>query len=581
MSNRASDKSFIRTILALLVLGAASVIPYLHTLQAPFVHDDIHAIKNNPALRYHASLKDFFSKPELFSGTKAEMYRPLLQMSYAVNFRLGTSPLGFRLVNLILHMLCGFLVFFLTRMLPRLERMCLPAALLFVLHPVHTETVIYLSCRSTLLASIFILLGLVAFIQALKNGRSRPAVWMLGMASAICLAAGLASKSIAIVTPALALAYMVFFPSERKAPGILIMVILFMLCAAYIILRHSLGLYTLFPPETVRPVLTNLLTQTRVSFFYLRLILWPVHLSLEHHMAEINSVSDPGFVISIIGWLALAGITAWRAKRNPLLIFSISFFIICLAPTSTIIPLKVIASENRLYLASLGLFWPACSLFSGLFEYKRTSRAAGIWILAFLLACFFGITVARGSVWNQSAGLWRDAVSKAFGLARAHVNYGIELKNQDRLQAAFRQYRLAIHFDPWNTWAYTNLGNIYLDQGRYSQAERAYQSAIEAAPGNVNARMNLSHLLLQKGHPEQAAALLEESLTLAPHRADIRHDLGIIYFRYLGRFSRAREELEMSLDLDPGQSDAEMMRRAIDELRMLEGIQEGSGRRGQ
>ncbi len=563
----------LNTLFSLGFIALAAILPYLYTLDAPFVYDDLHTIVNNPPLRYHSSTYDFFRMPELFSGTKAEMYRPINQISYMLNFRLGGSgPEGFRLFNLLIHLLCAWLVFWLSRLIPGLEKASLLAALLFALHPVQTETVIYLSSRSTLLASFFILLGLIAFIHATEAERSPLSAWLIGLLASLCLIAGLASKAIAVTLPALALAYLVLFPTGRKSRGLVIVSLLFMISGLYVLLRHALGLYTFFPPELVRPLSTNLLTQTRVTFHYLRILLMPIHLSLENDMAEIQSPFHPWFLLSILGWLAILCLGLARARRYPVILFSILFFIIALIPTSTLIPLVVIASENRLYLASLGLIWPVSMLFLLLLENQR-ARAGGIVFILFILACFFCLTLSRGAVWGASERLWRDAVTKAPLQARAHVNYGIELKKQGHLRAAVREYQMALRLDPRNTWAYNNLGNIYFDQGQYDAARKAYERAVEIAPGNINACLNLGHLLVAMGDPEGAAALLEKAVSIAPFRADTRHDLGIVYLRYLGDWNKACEQLERSLELDPGQKDAEKIRRAIGELRMPSSIQ--------
>jgi tetratricopeptide (TPR) repeat protein len=543
------------------------------------VHDDLHSIVNNPPLGYHSNPLDFFTKPELFSGTKAEMYRPLLQLSYVFNFKLGDSPYGFRLFNLILHLLCAWLVFFLTRSMPCFKKASLVAALLFALHPVHSGTIIYISSRSTLLASFFILLGLLAFIKAVNTEKSSSVSWLLGLASALCLAAGLMSKSIAITLPAFAFTYLIFFPAQRKGRGLLLVLLFLGISAGYILLRYTLDLYTLFPPERPRPVIENLLTQTRVAFFYLRVLLMPVHLSLEYDMARVKSLFDPRFWLSIAGWTIIF-IAALKSERRREIIFSMLFFFIALAPTSTLVSLVVIASERRLYLASLGLIWPLSILFMAAIENRKT-RAAGILIFVLFLACFAGLASSRGMVWKSSHSLWRDTVTKAPGLARAHTNYGIELKNMGLLNDAAREYRMAIKLDPMTTWSYNNLANIYSEQGKYDESKEAYGRALEIAPGNVNARMNLGHLLVDMGEYDEAAGVLEEAVFIAPYRADIRHDLGIIYMRYLKNWNRAREHLELSLEQDPGQRDAQMMRRAMEELKKLESIQEAPVPRAQ
>jgi tetratricopeptide (TPR) repeat protein len=270
-------------------------------------------------------------------------------------------------------------------------------------------------------------------------------------------------------------------------------------------------------------------------------------------------------------FLALA---FFSRRKNPALTLSVLWFFLGLLPTS-LIPLNVIASENRLYLPSLAAIWilawmsaisnPQSSLPHPPSAIPRNYSAQ---VLLLAIAVFFSLlSCLRHPVWQSTKILWRDAVEKAPGLARSHVNYGIELRMAGWTGKAIRQYWWALRLDPYDSRAYSNLANAYHDLGRLEEEEAALRQSLKLDPGNVVALRNLAYLLSEQGRNEETLAVLAAAVKLAPRRADLRRDLGLLYLR-LGERAAGARELKASLRLDPNQPD---LRAALEpiELRQL------------
>jgi tetratricopeptide (TPR) repeat protein len=564
---------FMRPRYAFPLIALAVILIARPTLHHPLLHDDLHTIVLNPALRQPAAWPDFFTHPETFSP-EARMYRPLLMISYVLNLRLaGLDPFGFHLVNLMLHLFACSMVFWLSRLLPPLKPWSFWITILFALHPVHTEALNYISCRSDLGASAFGLLAIAACLQLAAAEKFRPGLAILAI---LAFAVALGFKASAIVVPALILLldFLFFhqgrlqnlgdFSSTRRKAVAATFLGLVLIALAYLALRRSLALETFFLSQPARPVPVNLLTQTRALILYLRLLFWPEHLSLEHQLPILESPLDPAFLGPAILIFLLLVLALACVRKAPVISLAVGWFLICPLPTFYV-PLNVIASENRLYLASLSGVWILVAL--ARLATGDPPKKAGRVLLALVAIAFAVLSLHRHPVWSSGLTLWRDAVRKAPAVARNHVNYGIELRTAGRAQDAVRQYLWALRLDPKDSKAYSNLATAYYDLGRPEDEFDALRKTLELDPANVVARRNLAYALAEAGRKQEAIEVLSEAVRLAPRRADLRSSLGALYL-HLGRIEEGKRELEESLRLNPEQPE---VRAALEQVRKSRG----------
>ena len=542
-----------------LALALAVIAVNWPTLRHPLVHDDLHTIVLNPAVRQARLSADFFFRPETFSS-EASMYRPLLMLSYVLNLRLaGLDPLGFHLVNLGLHLLACWMVYWLARIIPPLKTWAFWIALLFALHPVQSELTNYISCRSDLGAAAFGLLSVAAALKLAASEHPHPA---FAFVSLLAFPIALGFKDLAVIVPAqiLLLDFLGFrqariqnYMTNRSRSFTLFSateVGLILLAFGYLALRHALALETWLIAQPARPVWINLLTQTRALVTYLRLLIWPGHLSLEHQVPLIESIADPSFLAAALLLLALLVISLVRLRRNPIIGLSLGWFILCLLPTSSLVPLNVIASENRLYQASLASAWVLAALAQAAAGTRRRRITQG---LLLVVAFFFAaLTVLRHPAWESSLTLFRDMVRKAPGIARGHINYGIELRNAHRPQDAATQYLWALDLEPQNTRALSNLATAYHDLGQPEQELKVLRRTLDLDPSDAVAWRNYGYLLAEQGRREEALEAVREAVRLAPRRPDLHYDLGVMCLS-LGRMEEGQRELEQSLRLNPDQ----------------------------
>jgi protein O-mannosyl-transferase len=504
--------------LALALLAAAG---YASFIGAPFLYDDVHTIRDNAALREHLSPWYFFTHPGSASRLPATMTRPLLTLSYALNYRLlGPGPDGFRFVNLLIHLLNAFMIYRLTRYVPGVRRMAAWAGALFVVHPLHASGVGLVSNRSTLLFSAFYLAAMLVFARARAGVAGyKPAARAGTIAGLAALyAAGLLCKEAAATLPAALVLWDAVFGQAREGRPrarrftIQAVAALGVVLIAFLAYRRVMAAPVLFAEARPWAVWRYAAAQVPVALTYLRMMLLPTHLALEHDAwmpAGPGELMSARFLIAAAGLVALAA-GAWIGrKRSPSLGFGVLFAAVYLLPVSSVVPLTVVINENRPYLGSVVMIWGLLIVAGERDRARAGSPAAQSaaqpaarfrWravALAVVVALLVVLTAARGRVLQSEAGAWREAVGNAPDLGRAWVNLGVVYSSYGRTDAARACYERAVGLDRCNATALGNLGNLALRDGARTEAQAYYRRALDCGQGYEEEREKWREQLLK------------------------------------------------------------------------------------
>ncbi|MFO8056422.1 MAG: tetratricopeptide repeat protein [bacterium] len=520
------------------VLLLAGVIAFWPYLDGPFVLDDRHSIEQNLYIREHVSPLYFFRNPQSASIVPSTMTRPLLTFSYALHYWFNLDdPQSFRLVNLLIHVINSIFIMLLTARAGRLKKAAPLCGIMFLLLPLNAIGVAYISCRSTLLAAAFYLAGLLLFVRAWESStrlsRRRMALTALG----ICLfyAAGIFTKPTASTLPAAviiwALAFSTLLPSDKKSASnrfaFTVAVSLVAVFCLFLVYRQVHAAPVLFPPSRPWPVWQYAAAEVRAFFTYISLMVFPLNLSLEHQawMPEATSALLSARFLLPAATLGVLIIVAVRFLRKlPELAFPALFAVVWLLPTSSIVPLNVLVSENRPYLSSLLMVW----VFAFFFEKAREKRPrAAPAVAAAVLVLFTSLVWSRAAVFESELSLWKDTVRKAPALARPWANLGSVMLSYGRSEEAKKYFQRALEMDPCNPSALNNLGNIAMERGKRDRAERLYRRALRCDPENTAALLNLSRLLESSGR-EQEARTLQEKIEAIPGRLQYLRKKGLV-----------------------------------------------------
>ena len=464
------------------------------------------------------------------AGSIGNGARPFTAITFALNYQFGGLDVrGYHLTNFFIHIFNGLLILgivLLTMRSPKLpacyadraSSVALISTAIFLLHPVQTEAVSYISQRYESLASLFYLCSLLAYIEARLAGQQRamsneqraesnelPTTrYTLYAASIISGILAIYSKEIAITLPVVMLLYDFYFledrPFLRRVAGPGIFIGLSLITGILIISGFSKSIDAGFSVKAFTPW-EYLMTQFRVLTAYIRLIFLPVNQNLDYDFRISRSFFEAETVLSFIFLLMLLFSALLLFKKWRLGSFFILWFFIILAPTSTIIPIIDPIFEHRVYLASAGIFivvagilsrWmlnpspiplpPGAGLREGslrqgegargrvdvLFHGKYNKVAvSAILILLFLLS---GMTFQRNRVWETKLSLWEDAAKKSPMKSRVHNNLGNCYMLQSKHFSAIEEYKKAIALDSNNVEAYYNLGLNLENVGMLNQA---------------------------------------------------------------------------------------------------------------
>lgn len=467
--NQAVDRPTIRTVLSCALLVAITAATYAGAFYGDFQFDDLFAILINPHL----------DRWNTFVGHLDHMVRPLLYASFLLDRSLyGNSSTGYHLLNLLLHLGSGLLVYLILTRAVTKESKHIPflTAVLFLIHPIQTETATYISGRASGLMAFFYLLALALYIQAAARQRAGfPHLsYVFGAIFSFVLALG--SKETAMTFP---LALLLWDVAIRRLDGAALrktflsdhlpfwLVLLSVVAWAWWHPRYSaLAQFSL----DIRPLWDNLLSELNAITYALLLFICPWKQNFDHDLPVLHSLFEWPLPLDLLllGGLTTAALVAVR--RLPLLSFGIGWFFVQLLPTS-LIPRNDLLSERNLYLASIGLLLAVVVLGSILMHQliKALQRprlvqigAGSLALAAVLTLCL--MTFQRNALYRDPVLLWSDTVEKSPQKARSHNNLGHAYALRDDWDRAIEEFRIAVQLDPDYALAQKNLRDAYLRQ---------------------------------------------------------------------------------------------------------------------
>ena len=441
------------------------------------------------------------------------------------------------------------------------------AAAIWLLHPIQTEAVDYLTQRTELLVSACYLLAVYASIRAWDAAsRRRRRGWM----SAACAAAllGAASKEVIVTLPLVLVLYDRAFRVESWRAlwrireriafyAALVVTIAVTLAAVGVGSRAGTAGFS-----SGMPWYAYAYTQAWAIARYLRLMLWPVGLIYDYGQQPIHGISGvPGLIV--VTALVGATVFAWTRDRWRRFGFLGAAFVLLLAPSSSIIPIRTeVAAERRMYLASALVIVAIVvavrhlALRTRAGTTKRTSRIGAVGALAAVVLTLAFVTYRRSALYANPEALWRDAVQQLPANARAHDNLAYSMLQADstRTADAEREFRRAIAVDSTYLPAWTNLADVELRTERRAEAQALLEQVLAREPRYIDAQARLGEMLAKSGDLERAKSLLEPVVAAAPTDESLV-TLGNVYIG-LGRMDDALRVMQQGVALNPGRADA-------------------------
>ncbi|MCM3881516.1 MAG: tetratricopeptide repeat protein [Vicinamibacterales bacterium] len=545
--------------IALILLAGA--LAYSNSLSGPFVFDDETAIVGNPAIR---SLSTALA-PQMNSPVAG---RPAVALSFAANFALGELNVRvYHATNIAIHLACALLLFGIVRrtlMLPRLEQQFGPAAanlalatgLLWVVHPLNTEPVSYLTQRTESMMALCYLTTLYASLRA--HFSPRPATWR-ALAILSC-AAGMACKETMATVPFMVVLFDRIFVFGSFAQALSARwrfyggLALSWIVLLYLILpgpRHgSAGFST--PVDSW----TYLLNQARMIVRYLRLVLWPRDLVM-HYGAPfaVTLAAVLPYAVAVAGLLLL---TVMCLRWQPAVGFLGVWVFVTLAPASSVIPIATeVGAERRMYLPLMGILaLIVCGLYGIESIRQRTSSRHAMLIVATLTIVLGAGTIARNQEYASGLSLAQASLSR-WPSDLAHGAVGSELARLHRDTEALPELRIGARTDPRTRY---NLGITLFNLKQLDESIAALQVLVDEHPSREEipwARRTIGYALSLQGRWPQAINELRVALSMAPNDSQAKTLLAAAYVNEglaladAGRFTDAVQSFREALKIEP------------------------------
>ena len=442
------------------MLVAAAVPFWAGAFRGVFQLDDFASIVRDPSL---ADTGRFFSEAP-------HRIRPVTRLTFLLDRHLyGIEPAGWHLLNLLLHLGSGLLVFRLGSRLAGGKTLGFWTALLFLVHPIATEAVTYVSGRPTVLAAFLVLLALELYDRSTPEGPGGARRTTLWLAALFCFALAIGAKETAVALPLLLLAWDAVGrgargPLLRRAlirDHVAFWVVLAIVAAAALAVPRYREL--LASSLALRSPLENLVAQARVVPFALALFVRPDLQNVDHDLSVATSIADPVALVGAVLAVGLAGAAVLLARRLPVPALGVLWAFATSLPAAGPISRADLLSERNLYLPAAGLLLAAVgAALAGWERLPGPLRAGWLRVAAvvagLLVAGALGVATARRNVlWTDPYLLWSDAVAKSPRKARPQTHLGYALYLRGDFDAAIDRFRIAIALDPEATDAPANL----------------------------------------------------------------------------------------------------------------------------
>lgn len=548
----------------LAIVGAAGV-AYHNSFHGPFVFDDESSIVTNPTIR---SMAGALSPP---TTNVTAQGRPILNLSLAVNYALGgTAVAGYHALNLIIHALAGLTLFGIVRRVgvaagtpaaTHATPLALAVALLWIVHPLQTESVTYIIQRAESLVGLFYLLTIYCFVRAVGQvsdlplsgyaggSKTRPTFW-LALAILACLL-GMATKEVMATAPLMVLFLdRTFFAGTfggalRRRPGFYAALAATWLLLAWLVAQAGgnrggsvgfgvgIGWWDYW------------LTQFKAISHYLRLSFWPQPLVFEYGAFWIRDLSEIAVpVLVVVGLLAATLSALWRRSR--LGILGVWFFGI-LAPTSLAPGTTQMIVEHRMYLPLAAVIVVGVVGVRAVFAARRRVAKG---VLAAIVIALTALTIRRNEDYGSDVALWSDTVAKAPKNPLAHFMLADAQERAGNLAAALAGYERTLALKPNFSIGHEKLGELLFKQSRSTEAIEHFETALRLQPDYADAHANLGNALLTAERPADAVPHLEKAVRLMPDSGFARYNLGNA-LTGLGRSSEAIPHYEAAVRANP------------------------------
>ena len=540
--------------------------------------DDPVFVQNNAVIQ-EFSLENI---KKLFSEKVSGSYIPLVELSWMIDTSIWKSnALGFHITNMVIHLINVVLVFLLTDKLFKNIWVSIITAILFGIHPLHIETVAWVTARKDLLYTTFFLIGLIFYYRYFKSGKSIKFFYI----TTFFFVLSLFSKGTAVVFPLILFVFDYLFQRKDLRKMILEKTPLLLLSAVFVYIgitgqSESNSITSLEKFEFYETIFVGFYGY----FTYLIKSVIPYQVCAYNPYPMGLGESNPWyFYIMAVAILLLVGILIHKRKKWLVWCFGFTFFFIALIPVIQVLPVgTAITSDRFTYLPYLGLFWVIATGVISLYErYSKNKKLIVALTISYLV--FLGVfSFEQSKTWKNSYTLWTKVIKEFPDDFLAYANRALYFIEKKQYDEALSDYSQAIKLKPRLFDLRYNRGFLHDQLGETDKALDEYNISIELNPTYPRSRLNRGILLMKKGSVAEALSDFNAAVELAPNAVkgyenrfrslkqqgnyskaledvnkliELRHDESSYYFerskifRKLGKYNNAFDDIKVALSI--------------------------------
>lgn len=536
-----------------------------------------------------------------FSLANGVEYLPLRDLSYAIDFAVwGKNPTGFILTNLILYYSNVLAVYYFTLTLSRFvikkgdgpsdHIVSLSTAFLFAIHPIHCESVDFITCRGYLISALFIYISCISYIYFLEYGHRKYYVTSI---SGFIFA--LLTKTTAIIFPFIVFLLTIFYLKRKEIKTFIYIVpFLFLSLIFYFIFKeagYKSGAISEYSAAFGSGnILTKIAVASQIPFFYLYKLLIPVGFSAEYDVEFARTISDTAAVMPVTALsIALIAVIISK-KKSPYLSFSLLWFIITLIPVLNFFSTTPVVADRYAYLPSFAFFYffasVSCGALKNFYLSQRgkdlTGKALNSNALTLrlsvknVLVLFLGVLIVlswsisainRNRAWKDDITLWSANIKTSPSNIKSYVNLGYAYLDKKDYDRALYYYKKVQDIAPSSGYYDYGRGRMYFEKGDYSKAADAFEAAISANRDFFHALYSLGLSYERLGELEKALAAYNRASQSKVAEPNYKKAAKENAERLRGVFGRELDELRKKVVQYPGNNDLELeLAMALDEM---------------
>jgi tetratricopeptide (TPR) repeat protein len=500
-------------LLFIVYILIAGVIAYSNSFDCSFHFDDNNIFKSS------------FTGDTASIGDWLHLHpaRPIGMLTFAMNYNIHKLDVwGYHLVNLIIHLINALLVWwltFITFSTPAMKdtpisgqknEIAFLTSLLFVTHPLATQSVTYIVQRFTSLATLFYLLSLILFAKGRlrESIKTAPFLFCASIVFGIC---GVLTKEIVFTLPFAIILYDYCFIKtfswkpdfkDKRLIFSLVMLVIFIL---FFLTNYSLNIFNTVQPTPVYSYSISMkeyfFTQFQVILTYIRLFILPFNQNLDYDYPVSAGFFQLKTIFSLSVLLGILTASVLMFKKYRLISFGIFWFFLTLSVESSIIPISQdVIYEHRTYLPGIGFFLAMTGAFFYYFREKYFHVA--VIIILMISTVNTALTYQRNKIWKNDYTLWADCAEKSPNKVRVHTNLGVAHSEFGQYQLAIKGFSEAIRLNPDLAEAYNNRGSVFSILGQYQMAIKDLSEAIRLKPDFAEAYSNRGGAYLSQSNNE-------------------------------------------------------------------------------